>query len=665
MEFTGVGRGILATRPQTVWARVAWVLGWRWWPAVLASTAIVVSLPALQTGLLNDDYYHRALFAGPSESRDRLARTGLLPDETGRLSTALSHQFATVDSPGSLKQLKAYGALPWWTSDNLRVAFWRPLASFTHWLDYRLFPNSIALMHLHSILWYAAVVYAVSILYRRMGELRLETGSTNAPSCPPGLRSGAALVSPRTLVRGRSPQWVAGLAALMYLLADSSYFPTMWLANRNALIALFFGILTLLLHNRHRTEGGRLSLAGAAACLLLSLLAAEAGVATLAYLFAYEIVLRRDRWTRRLGALAPYVAVTLGWRLVYNILGYGASGGGFYIDPVREPLRYALAVLDRLPFLPAGQWTTLPPEFCVMLSGVSKRVLWAVLLSLTVALPLAVWPLLRANRRGLFWLVGMYASAVPICATVPMSRALVFVAVGAFGQIAELVGDWRLIARWRPTLRWRRVLVMGLVLAALATHVSWAAVRRVLSPSVTARLERRMDKTMALRLLWWWRGEDLVLVCAPNPAASLYDPFRNAYHGRLLPGAVRTLAPAFGPLEVVRTQPQRLVVRALSQSLLDSPSYAGLHFVFFYRALGDVRSADQPMQAGQRIVLPRMTVEVMRVDERGLPVEAAFDFPTALEDPSLQWIYWDWRRRDWAVFPVPKLGETVPLAGPF
>jgi hypothetical protein len=71
------------------------------------------------------------------------------------------------------------------------------------------------------------------------------------------------------------------------------------------------------------------------------------------------------------------------------------------------------------------------------------------------------------------------------------------------------------------------------------------------------------------------------------------------------------------------------------------------------------------MQAGQRIVLPRMTVEILRVDEHGLPVEAAFDFSTALEDPSLQWIYWDWQRRDWVAFPVPVVGQTVTLAGPF
>jgi hypothetical protein len=577
-----------------------------------------------------------------------------MPEGAGRLSTVLSYQFATVDPERNLQQLKAYGALPWWTSDSLRVAFWRPVASFTHWVDYRLFPTSIALMHLHSILWFAAVVFAVSILYRRIGELRIT-------DC--GLRIRHAGFGPQCEIQ--NPQWMAGLAALMYLLADCSYFPTMWLANRNALISLFFGILAVILHDRHRTAGGWLNFTGALACLLLSLFSAEAGIATGAYLFAYEIVLRRERWTRRLGASAPFVAVTLGWRLVYSVLGYGAAGGGFYIDPVREPLRYALAVLDRLPFLLAGQWTSLPPEFCGMLSGAAKQVLWAALLALTVGLPVVLWPLLRENRRARFWLVGMYASAVPICATVPMSRALVFVAVGAFGLIAELAGNWRQIAGWTPGCGWRRVLVSGLVIGALATHLPWAAVRRAMAPSVTARLERRMNKTMAMGLLWWWRGEDLVLVNAPNPAAFLYDPFRNVYNGRLLPGAVRLLAPGFGALEVARTQPQRLVVRALARSLLDCPSYEGLHFVLFYRALCDVRGAGQPMQAGQRIVLPRMTVEVLRVDECGLPVEAAFDFSAALEDPSLQWINWDWQRRDWAVFPVPKVGETVTLAGPF
>jgi hypothetical protein len=329
----------------------------------MALTALVVSLPALRSDLLNDDYYQHALFAGSSESLDRLARAGLMPDGAGRLSTALSHQFATVDPERNLQQLKAYGTLPWWTSDNLRVAFWRPLTSFTHWMDYRLFPNSIVLMHLHSILWFAAVVFAVSVLYRQIGESqisdlrsRIESAATNPPS---------EILSPRTSIRDRNPQWIAGLAALMYLLADSSYFPTMWLANRNALISLFLGLLALILHDRHRTEGGRLNFVGALTCLLLSLLSAEAGIATLAYLFAYEIVLGVNAGRDALG-LGAFVAVTSdgGWSITSGLRG---QRGGF--TSIRPGAAATPGRAGPLAFLLAGQWTSLPPEFCGMLSG--------------------------------------------------------------------------------------------------------------------------------------------------------------------------------------------------------------------------------------------------------------------------------------------------------
>jgi hypothetical protein len=607
-------------------------MGGRRWPIVLTLAAVVVSLPALKGGLLNDDYCQRALLVGPSPFLDRLSNVGLMPDGSGSLSTALADQFVAVDPEGNLKKLKAYGALPWWTCDDLRVAFWRPVASLTHWADHRLFPNSIELMHLHSILWFAAVVLAVCILYRRL----------------------------------IGPGWIAGLAALIYLLADFSYFPTMWLANRNVLISLFFGSVTLILHDRHRSQGSRrLGFVAAPACLLLSLLSAEAGIATMAYLLAYEVVLRRDRWADRVWALAPFVVVTIGWRTAYNVLGYGASGGGFYLDPVREPMRHALAVLDRAPFFLSGQWTTLPPEFYSMLSGTSQRILWGGLLLLAVAIPAAIWPFLRANRRARFWWTGMYLSVLPVCATVPMSRALVFIAVGAFGLVAEFVGGWQQKVDWVPTFGWRRRLIWALAVISLVGHLPWAVVRRAMVPKMTSRLERRVTRTMAIGLLSWGRGGDLVLVNTPNPSAFLYDPFRNAYKGKPLPGGVRTLAPAFGALEVSRTQPRRLVVRAVSRSLLDCPDYGWLHFVFFYQRLSNVRGTDRPMQAGQRIVLPRMTVELMRVDDRGSPVEAAFDFPVPLEDSSLQWIYWDWRLRDYAVFRVPGIGEAVTLVGPF
>lgn len=610
---------------------VARCMEWGYWPVVLMLGAVAVSFPTVTAGLLNDDYCQRAALIGPSPFLDRLSGTGLAPEDSGRLSTALFDQFVAVHPQMNLAQLKAYGALPWWTCNDLRVAFWRPAASFTHWLDHRLFPNSLKLMHVHNILWFAAAMLVVSVLYGRLMTVR----------------------------------WMAGLAALMYLLADFTYFPTMWLANRNILMALFFGVLTLIFYDGYRRRGGRAGLVAACGCLLLSLLSAEAGIGTFAYLLAYEVALARERWTGRLRALAPFVVVIVLWRVLYNVLGYGASGGGFYFDPVREPIRYGAAVLARAPFLVAGQWTTVPPELYSMLPSVLKGILWVLLLTVTVMVPIAVWPLLRANRRARFWLTGMYGAVLPVCATVPMSRVLVFVAIGAFGLIAELVGGWQRRELWVPRSGRRRSVLLVLVIAALAAHLPWAAVRRLTAPRVMAKLERRITKPMVAGLRLPLRNRDLVIVNAPSPAVFLYDTFRIAYESQSLPAGIRALVPAFGPVEIVRTDPDRLVVRAVSRSLLDCAQGKRMHFVFFYRALSDVRGPGQPLQAGQRIVLPRMTVEVMQVDERGFPVEVAFRFAVPLEDTSLKWLFWDWRRRGYQLFTVPAPGERVTLGGPF
>ncbi|OHB66886.1 MAG: hypothetical protein A2Y77_02715 [Planctomycetes bacterium RBG_13_62_9] len=60
-----------------------------------------------------------------------------------------------------------------------------------------------------------------------------------------------------------------------------------------------------------------------------------------------------------------------------------------------------------------------------------------------------------------------------------------------------------------------------------------------------------------------------------------------------------------------------------------------------------------------------MTVEVLAVDEGGMPVEAAFEFGVCLEDTSLQWLCWDWEVKCYRPFAVPAVGQTVELVGPF
>jgi hypothetical protein len=617
------------------------ILGSRRWAFVLVLAAILVSLPAIGFSPLNDDLIHRAMLLGPSPSVQRLSQVGLVPPGSDRLGAAISRLFVAVDPRENLEQLRSYGALPWWTYKDYRVAFWRPVASFTHWLDYRLFPDSFALMHVHSIVWFAAVVLAVTALYRRLIDVR----------------------------------WAAGLAGLFFVLDDSGYFPTMWVANRNLLLSLFFGVLTILAHDRwrrlspgdSRPESGNSRLAGALAplCLLASVLSAEAGVATFAYLFAYEAALARGPCLRRAFALVPSLAVIALWRLAYDLQGYGASGSQFYFDPGREPLAYALAVLQRAPFLLAGQWTTLPPDLYGFLPSVSKVLLWLLAAAAAVLIPVALWPFLRASRRARFWLVGMYLAVLPFCATIPMSRSLLFAAIGGFGLTSEALAALVRRADWVRELGRTRRLVYALIVLGVVAHLPWAAVTRASAPHVATALEERIVYTAALDAADCRPDQDLVIVNAPNPVSFLYDPYKTACDGGALPRGIRMLAPGYGALRVARTGPRRLVIRAVSDSLLDCQRGKRMDFVFFYRYLSDVRSAGHPLPAGRRVALPRMDVEVLAVDERGFPVETAYEFDVPLEDPSLKWLFWDWTKRRYKPFAVPPIGGTHELVGPF
>jgi len=611
--------------------RVHAALQSRYTPIVLAIAAVVFSLPTLNKGLLFDDWWHWAELAGPSELDERLSEVGIDPNKSGELSTTLSELFVVVSPDKNLKQLMQYGALPWWTYDRLRVAAWRPLSSFTHWLDYRVFGGSEMIMHAHSIVWFAAAVALLAMLYRSL------------------------------IVTG----WVAGLAAVFYLLSDSSYFPTLWISSRNSLLSLFFGLATLLAHHRWRKQRSATAAVVAVSCFLCSLLSAEAGLATFAYLIAYAVILEHTNWARRFLSLAPATAVVLLWRVAYNLQGYGAYGGELYIDPFQEPLRFARALLERGPFLLAGQLSSVPADAFSYLSESAKTVCLPAALGFIAFVLIIFAPLLRRDRVARFWLVGTLLSVVPICAIIPMSRNLLFVGIGAFGLVAQFVGGLLSKQNWLSTSRsWQTgawVLCIFLVLA----HLPVAAARRVAAPFTSSAITDEIMSTMQFNLPPGSENQDIVVVNAPYPIGFQYIPFLKAYEKEPLPRTIRLLAPGFGPLQITRTDNKTVLLRARLGNLLSNQERDCLHFVYFYRYIGAVRDAGQPMQAGYRIELPRMCVNVLEVDDNGLPTAAMFTFEVSLEDPSLRWLMWDWDNNRYIPFDVPAIGKDVYVPGPF
>jgi hypothetical protein len=358
-------------------------------PAIMALLGVVLSLPALGVGLAMDDYYHRVVLLEVPGFRELLG------------PPADMFRFFRGDPARTLREMDI-GFFPWWTDPEIKGEFLQALTVLTHRLDFRFWPDSPVLMHLHNLLWYAALVGATALLYRR--------------------------------IMGRTVP--AGIAALLFAIDDAHGTPVGWIANRNSLVAAAFGVSAVIAHDAWRRGGSRAGLVLAPALFAAALFSKEEGIAGFAYLLAYALAF--DPAGRRRGCLAvlPYVATILAWRALRDGWGYGVANVGLYIDPLDDPIRFAVAALGRAPILLLGQWGAPPSDLAVVLGPRDRAVLLAFALLFLAWLIAALAPLLKSDRTARFWALGMTFATIPLSAIEPMDRLLTSVGPGAFGLLA-------------------------------------------------------------------------------------------------------------------------------------------------------------------------------------------------------------------------------------
>ena len=605
-------------------------------PTILVALAIVLSSPALWTGFETmDDLRHRVKLLDRSRLPARLLETGLVPDNSGKLATVLSDMHTINRTKADLDKLRDYGLMHWWTQPDYRASNWRPLDSFTHWLDYRLWPDWPVLIHAHSVFWFAAIVLLVTLLYKRLLE----------------------------------PAWVAGLAALMYLLDDSNYLPALWIANRCLLSSLVMALLSLIAYHKWRSTGSAKCAVLSNVFLLACLLASEAGVAAFAFIFAYAVALERGTFLKRALSLLPATAVIIAWRTVYNALGNGAFGSGFVIDPVREPLSFAAALFERGPILLFAQLGGLPSETYSFIRPSYRPYLLAGAYIFLILVLIVLFPLLRRDRLARFWFLAMLLATVPICATLPMNRNLLFVAVPAFALLAQFIKsviDAPANEKPLPANRFWRHLARAVCAYFILAHLLFAVLGRVTTPITVQQTREQFRLTMDLGPLDGVQDQDLVVVNAPNPFSLFFVPLYRAHLQQPLPNVLRVLAPAFANLQLTRVDQTTLNIRAKSGNILSGRERKPFHLVYLYQTFNEgFRRRKFPMHAGDKVVLPRLTVEVLKVDDKGLPVEITCRFAAPLDDASLRWLAWDWHDKSYLPFTVPALGQTVELKGRF
>jgi hypothetical protein len=111
-------------------SRTRRVLEHRRAPLFAALLAFVLMLPALRTGSVGDDYFHRMV----------LLRLG----EWGAATNPVWDLFSFAPTR-LIPWIVNTGYLPWWMDPGINISPARPLTALTHVLDYALWPNLYAL----------------------------------------------------------------------------------------------------------------------------------------------------------------------------------------------------------------------------------------------------------------------------------------------------------------------------------------------------------------------------------------------------------------------------------------------------------------------------------------------------------------------------------------
>jgi len=590
LSFDGLARH--ARRAARVAVDARWA---RAWTAACVVLGLCLMSPAIGTGLVADDFLHALM----------------LRDDAG--VRGLAHQpldlfrFADGHPPRAL-ELMNEGVFPWWANREAKLAFFRPLASLSHWLDYRLWPDRPALMHLHSLAWFGLTIALVAALYRRLGAAR----------------------------NGLS------LATLLFAIDDAHAPLVGWIANRNALIALCLALPALLVHDRWRRDGWSYGAWLGPLLFGLGLCAGETAVGVLPYLLAYAICLDHSRWWARFGALAPYLLVALAWKACCVVLGYGVAGSGLYVDPLAHPLAFLGAACERLPVLGlalvgapfADLWELYP----LLSPWLRVSVLLAALIVLG-AFGNALRPLMAKSARLHFWAVGAALSLLPMCATFPHDRLLLGPGIGAMVLVAALIrAGWARRAELAPALGMAVLVAVHLILAPVLAPVRAAGVGRF------TELLRASDETLPAGPDV--RAQTLVLMNPPLDPFAAYLPVYRQVLGQPRPRQQLWLATGVSDVEVQTLDAHSIAVR----------QQGGFVSTSMQRML---RSVEPGMERDPGVHLDGVDIFVTERTRDHRPLEIVVRFERELRDPSLSWQRW--MRTGYAPFELPAPGHAVLL----
>jgi len=554
--------------------------------------ALLLTLSSLWVGLQFDDYLHQQTL---QTTLDPLAIAQTL------------FNFQPYNPPKTLALIEK-GILPWWSNPTMHLAFWRPLSALTHWLDYQLWPHIPEAMHAHSLIWFGLMLWSVGKVYSRFTVVHNKCTVKKYTNLP----------------YGWVDEWITKkgllLALWLYALDDAHGFVVGWLANRNVLIATFFGMLTLWSYHRWQWEGIRFEAWLTPLWLLLGLLAAEGALAIVGYLIAYTLHIKPHHSTkigqRHWLALLPIILVIILWQLLYRGLGYGTYGTA-YVDPFYAPLYFLWALGERIPILLMGQFIGPWPEVYNLLAGGEAGLFWLIAVMVCIGLGWLLFPLWQDNPLARFWITGLMIALIPASVIFPANRLLFFVGFGAMGIVALIIqGEAIRPRKFQKAIR-LSLIVLHLIISPCLLPVN------AYSPALLGNIEGLVAD---LPFETSQTPQTIVVLNAPSSYHVALIPYLRQQMGLSVPQHIRVLATTPYPVQVRQIDDYTILVEPDDGYLL------GVEGLF--------RDPTQPFYPYQSIALSDLTITIIKVTLTGRPLTVQFRFQVPLTSETLTWMWW-------------------------
>jgi len=553
-------------------------------PWLVIALAVLLRLPALGWDYFVDDHGIQLVVEGAVEHPT--------------LRPWSAFDFGAASGPNRAPD--ATSALPWWTSPEWKVRFFRPLASLTHWFDAACWGRSPLAAHVTSLALFACVLVALRGLYVAAG------------------------LSERVL------PW----ALSVFAFDDGSLFPVAWIANRSTLLEALFATLAVTIALRARASPSPRLLAAALALSLGACLSKESGVVAP---LLVAVVLWRSGSTRARAGAGAAVALAMAYVAVLLAAGYGARSD-FYLTPWGEPVQFAQRALQLTVLSSLSVFGPFPVD-APMFFG-ELLVPWTVValvvgtwLSSAVWRSAANWP-----ERGLFasWFV---LTLLPQGGAFPSDRLLFVPLIGA----APLIGA--LCARALDPLAWRKRF--------LPTCVALSAV----GLSALMLLARGGDFAQKIELV------NAAAVSFDVPAdGQVHDALvlqSGSLMNSLAPDPVWRMRTGREDVRLHPLQAGRRALRitAVDESTLDF-AFDGVSLLDrpFERVF---RVGGAPLAVGERFAHRAFEVEVL---EAG-PTSARTVLRLRLPEPSTsaRWSWLTWRDGAFRSITLPRVGEALEL----